>query len=154
MFTANLPRILLIAGVVPNTGAALFTAPELLPIVMTLTAMTARPSLAGCSSLLHSIPGRFQLMAATNGGDLATRGLFKRALGEEEAGKWKYFSCDSIQLAKPDPKVYDAIWAGFEGGRQSKGWFIASHTWCVSFILYRRHLLKVFSLLFWRQTNV
>lgn len=36
-----------------------------------------------------------------------------------------------IQLAKPAPKVYDAIWNNVVGekGSREKGWFVASHTW-------------------------
>lgn len=131
VFVLNLPRILLIAGITPLDGSSDFTVDSLASVTSTLTAMHPRPSLAACSALLLG-SGKFQLMAATNGGDPSTRGLFTRALGEEEAARWKFFSCDSIQIAKPDPRVYDAIWTGFGiGAENRKGWFIASHTWYV-----------------------
>lgn len=110
-------------------------------------AMTPRPSLAACSNLLLGTPGQFQLMAATNGGDASTRGLFKRALGDDISSQWKYFSCDSVGIAKPDPRVYDAIWANFDNCQRGKGWFIASHTWYVELVTPLFRLLLFLSVL-------
>lgn len=143
---ANLPKSLSIAKLSPPETAkvspdastpaystSVFSDEFLQPILMTLTAMTPRPSLAGCSKLLTAT-NKFTLLAATNGGAASTRGLFERALGKEiggEGGPWGVFSCDQHQVAKPAPAVYEQIWQRFEkeGLKERKGWFIASHTW-------------------------
>lgn len=97
-------------------STSVFSDEFLSPILMTLTAMTPRPSLAACSQLLVAT-GKFNLLAATNGGAASTRGLFERALGKEiggEGGPWGVFSCDTNQVAKPAPIVYEQIWQRFE----------------------------------------
>lgn len=94
--------------------------------------MDPRPSLAPASALLHAsgTKSKFRLMAATNGELDSTRGLFRRALGEEEARKWDVFSCDEVRVAKPREEVYEAVWRrlGLEG-EERVGWFVAAHTW-------------------------
>ena len=145
VFTANLPRILSIAGLTPPQpstedqklpySTSIFPDPLLQEIVQTLTAMTPRPSLQACSTLLLSAT-KFNLLAATNGGLASTRGLFDRSL-PSESSEWGYFSCDTAQVAKPAPEVYENIWKkleaiSFEKGEtefKREGWFIASHTW-------------------------
>lgn len=127
---ASLPRILLSAGLLASPSAAL--AFDLTPITSILTRLSARPSLATCSNLLlGSTEPAFRLLAATNGGAEMTRGLFDRALGEEESSRWEVFSCDEIKVAKPAQEVYEAVWKklGMEKKRTRAAWFVASHSW-------------------------
>ena len=70
-------------------------------------------------------------MGATNGAAESTRSLFDQALGEEESSKWAVWSCNEIQVAKPAPAVYEAVWRklGLESKEERNGWFVASHSW-------------------------
>lgn len=133
MLKASLPRILLSAGLLASPSAALEF--DISPITSTLTTLPARASLAACSALLlSSTEPSFRLLAATNGGAESTRGLFDRALGEEESLKWEVFSCDEIKVAKPAQEMYEAVWKklGMEKKKTRAGWFIASHSWYMS----------------------
>ena len=118
------------AGVRPPSNDPTFSGSTLAPVFATIPRMNPRPSLSACSSRFHE-SGLFRLMAATNGGAESTRGLFDAALGPEESVKWSVFSCDDVQVAKPAPIVYEAIWKklGLAEGAERTGWFIASHTW-------------------------
>ncbi|KAM0751097.1 HAD-like protein [Meredithblackwellia eburnea MCA 4105] len=122
---AALPRVILTAG---------FSCPESLDGVFAqLPKLAPRPSFAAASTLLvnSQTPG-FKILAATNGGVDSTKGLLKAALGDQ-AGEWSVLSCDELQVAKPDPRVYEACWErvglGSESGKERRGWFVASHTW-------------------------
>lgn len=133
----NLPKILLTANIQPPPGHTVEPslsynsafAPSIIdPILKTLTCMTPRPSLVAASALLLST-GKFELAACTNGGEANTRNLFDLAMGKEHSSKWGVWSCDMIQMAKPFPKVYEAIWERLVGTGERNGWFVASHTW-------------------------
>lgn len=91
-----------------STFTSPFSSECLAPIMATLSCMTPRPSLAAASELLVST-GKFNLLAATNGGEVNTRRLYDLGLGLEMSKNWGVFSCDTDGIAKPDPKVYKAI---------------------------------------------
>lgn len=115
-------------SLVPSSSSVSDSVTE--PIISRIPTLDARTGLDVASSLL--LDNKLRLLAATNGGLETTRGLFNRALGEEQAGKWQYFSCDEDKVAKPAPSVYAQIKKrlGVEDGKEP-GWFVASHTWCV-----------------------
>lgn len=131
-------------GLVPSSSAASPLSSSLTdPVISRIPTLDARPGLSAASSLLLS--HNFRLLAATNGGLGTTRGLFARALGDDEAERWEYFSCDEDKTAKPAPSVYRDVWRRLsvdEGDEKKHGWFVASHTWYVvslaSFALPRR----------------
>ncbi|BGP41824.1 hypothetical protein JCM10449v2_005815 [Rhodotorula kratochvilovae] len=119
------------------------------PILACIPILPPRPSLARASSLLLAHGCR--PLAATNGALATTRGLFARALGEEEADRWDYFSCDEDKVAKPAPQVYREVWKRLgQEGEEKRGWFVASHTWDLhaakkagfrtAFVTYEEHL--------------
>ncbi|KDE04650.1 hypothetical protein MVLG_04948 [Microbotryum lychnidis-dioicae p1A1 Lamole] len=125
---ATLPRVLQMNQITATT----LTQDDLSPVLSIIPSLPPRPSLVECSALLLAAENpSFQLMAATNGADKTTRGFYKSALGDEEAEKWMYFSCDEIEVAKPAPVVYEAIWERLRSKALGKdgGWFVASHTW-------------------------
>ncbi|SCV73991.1 BQ2448_6421 [Microbotryum intermedium] len=125
---ATLPRVLQMNQITTTT----LTQDDLSSVLSILPTLPPRPTLVKCSALLLASENpSFQLMAATNGADKTTKELYRVALGEEEAGKWMYFSCDEIQVAKPAPIVYEAVWERLRSqGLGKKGaWFVASHTW-------------------------
>ncbi|UZJ54926.1 hypothetical protein CBS101457_004246 [Exobasidium rhododendri] len=96
-----------------------------------------------------------ELWGATNGSLALAEKLFKTALGSDAAlfkgeGVSKkqqqqgdtaskgqgfgLFSCDEINVAKPEPKVYETIRSRiealeFDGKGTPSLWFVASHTW-------------------------
>lgn len=124
----NLHQVLLEAGILSSPNQAFNSE----PITSLLPSLNARPSLLDCHKLLTtSSEPTFRVMAATNGAGESTRGLFDLALGKEESEKWEVFSCNEIEVAKPAPAVYEAVWKrlGLEKKKDRSGWFIASHTW-------------------------
>ncbi|GAA5889018.1 hypothetical protein JCM8208_007745 [Rhodotorula glutinis] len=149
---ATLPRIYLMHGLVPSSSASSPLSSSLTdPVISRIPALDARPGLAAASSLLLS--HGFRLLAATNGGLDTTKGLFARALGDDEAQRWEYFSCDEDKTAKPAPGVYRDVWKRLgvdEGDEKKHGWFVASHTWDLfaakkagfktAFVTYEEHL--------------
>jgi len=92
-----------------------------------------------------------ELWGATNGGLALGEKLFKGALGgdtevfigDDGVGEKQVmrntlgkgvglFSCDEIKIAKPEPKVYEAIQNRIKTNSSSSSfssWFVASHTW-------------------------
>ncbi|PWN48012.1 hypothetical protein IE53DRAFT_389819 [Violaceomyces palustris] len=112
---------------------------------------------------------KVDVWAATNGGRPLARSLLRKNLGEIDgddlvSGNQKadpsrggsskgrgvgVFSCDDIKVAKPDPRVYQAILESVKAGKDGNGfsrsirstskedveggrrglWFIASHSW-------------------------
>ncbi|GAA5866959.1 hypothetical protein JCM8547_003932 [Rhodosporidiobolus lusitaniae] len=152
---ANLPRTLLMMNLIRSSAAS--SDPSSFdwssytdPITSTIPYMTARPGLTEATDLL--LADNFRLLAATNGGLDTTKGLYKKALGEETARKWGYFSCDEDKAAKPAPTVYRDVWRrfGFKDEEEKHGWFVASHTWDLfaakkagfktAFVTYEEHL--------------
>ncbi|GAA5851629.1 hypothetical protein JCM9279_002521 [Rhodotorula babjevae] len=124
---ATLPRIYLMHGL---SSSSPISSSLTDPVISRIPTLEARPGLGTASSLLLSHGCR--LLAATNGGLETTRGLFARALGDDEAQRWEYFSCDEDQAAKPAPSVYRDVWKRLgvdEGDEGRHGWFVTSHTW-------------------------
>lgn len=96
---------------------------------------------------------RVDLWGATNGSLILTQKLFGGALGErvplytgqhataQHAEQHRpntngvgvaLFSCDEIQVAKPDPRVYLEVKRRIQAdsaGEETRFWFVASHTW-------------------------
>ncbi|GAA6004203.1 hypothetical protein JCM10207_002480 [Rhodosporidiobolus poonsookiae] len=170
LLRANLPRTLYMSSLLAPPSfpsAALSAADEerVAPVLGALGRLDPRPGLREASALLFALSAAkdeggpvFKPLAATNGGLESTRKLFALALGEEEASRWGYFSCDEAQVAKPDRRVYEAVWrraaevgaSGAEEGKERRGWFVASHVWDLhaarlagfqtAFVAYEEHL--------------
>lgn len=82
------------------------------------------------------IPG-VQLVGATNGSHALANKLFTNALGEDARRNVTLWSCDDVQIAKPHPKVYEAIKKDIGINADAHAppsppaslWFVASHAW-------------------------
>lgn len=125
----SFPRSLRMAGVNPPDQPL-----DMQSLTSILPDLPPRPSLAAASQRLtthNSDQVSFRLMAATNGAAASTRRYFDRGIGEPESRQWEIFSCDEVQMAKPAPEVYEAVWRklGLFAQEQRDAWFVASHTW-------------------------
>lgn len=112
-------------------------------LMATLPTLEPRPGMVEAFSKTYRSGGkgtRVSLWGATNGSlDLAGK-LYQGALGvagkdDQKSGEgYSIWSCDQIQVAKPDPRVYEAIKErvikgdGFQKEDVSL-WFVASHSW-------------------------
>ncbi|GAA5902720.1 uncharacterized protein JCM6883_007218 [Sporobolomyces salmoneus] len=162
---STLPRIYLMNSLVPSSpasnGSSSIDSNLLDPIMAAIPKMGPRPGLQSCTRLLHDSSIDFNLLAVTNGGLETTKGYFYNAFSEE-GGKemvekefgWSFLSCDEIQCAKPDQKVYENVWKRLKsdhGIEKRQGWFVASHTWDLhaakragfktAFVTYEEHLV-------------
>lgn len=119
-------------------------------MMATLPALESRPGMVEAFSktyrsqeLRPKSVGHVSLWGATNGSlDLAGK-LFNTALGQSGVQKqdtqakgdgYSIWSCDEIKVAKPDPRVYEAVKRKVLEGDGLKAddsslWFVASHTW-------------------------
>lgn len=74
-----------------------------------------------------------QAWGATNGSIKLAETIFANALGKEAAQAVHLFSCDEIKIAKPDPRVYEAVKERITktgtDAEQVEKWFVATHSW-------------------------
>ncbi|GAA5850303.1 hypothetical protein JCM3766R1_001164 [Sporobolomyces carnicolor] len=160
---ATLPRIYAMHRLVSPSTSPVESARLVEPVFDSIKRMRPRPGLRSCAQTLKKRPGRestnleFDLIAVTNGGLETTRNYFSNAFsdGREEFEWWSFVSCDEIEVAKPDQRVYENVWkrlekkeeedettrdrrrqegqegkgAGVRRGFEKRGWFVASHTW-------------------------
>ncbi|KAM0790100.1 hypothetical protein ACM66B_005428 [Microbotryomycetes sp. NB124-2] len=125
----SLPRVLVEKGLVRAADASSF---DVTPVTSILSSVPPRPSFHALHNALSTCKTvEFKLVAATNGAAETTRQLFDNALEAQESQKWEIFSCDEIQVAKPAPEVYEAVWRklGMNDKTSRRAWFVASHTW-------------------------
>lgn len=112
---AQLPRTLAAAGV-PHSPH------DISNVVAAFSQLDPRPELA--AALQHLRDRGWTTIALTNGGVEATQALLE---GGGVAGLYdQVFSCDSIQISKPNAAVYGLVTErpGGEGA-----WMVAAHAW-------------------------
>lgn len=129
-----------IAQVLKNTfkrAAAIVDLPEnqvsdddVAAVMDMVTKLPPRPGLKKCLDGLRE--AGWEVLAVTNGGKQTSLNYYKQAgiqLDEDHL-----LSCDDIQVAKPDVKVYEAtnehlqkMVAGSKG--DGDRWFVAAHAW-------------------------
>lgn len=90
-------------------------------------AMEPRKGLKGCFDGLRK--AEWDVYAVTNGGKETSLQYFRNA--SIELADDHLLSCDEIQAAKPDVKVYNAATSlvGGKGSGAGERWFAACHAW-------------------------
>lgn len=91
--------------------------------------LEARPGLKGCYDGLRE--GGWDVYGVTNGGKETSLGYYELA-GIELDGE-HLLSCDEIQVAKPDGRVYETAHQHLTkrglGDGEGERWFVAAHAW-------------------------
>ncbi|CEH11771.1 PAF-1-RELATED [Ceraceosorus bombacis] len=109
---------------------------EVSQIMSSLQRLTPRPGMLEAWKRYEA--AHAEVWGATNGGLALAYKLFEGALGQGCIQKQQkdrgtaLFSCDEIEVAKPDARVYEAVRQRATQGRQPQSidlWFVATHTW-------------------------
>ena len=155
VFRASLSRVLQQAGMlapgqeeaggrvplrplhVAGSAAGGYPASVVDAMMASLKRLEPRPGMVEAFERIYRAPGNMEIWAATNGSLELGRGLFERALGAQAGADLSddrlrgvgLMSCDEIQVAKPDPRVYEAIKARLDASGPGSRWFVASHAW-------------------------
>ena len=94
-------------------------------IMAAVAALKPRPGLKACYDGLRA--AGWEVYAVTNGGKETTLGYYRRAGVAIMEGS--VLSCDEIQAAKPDLRVYENAWKRLAAADGGEMWFVAAHAW-------------------------
>jgi len=145
VFRATLPRVMLQAGLQPDAFASTGSDKALATGGNVQGFESAQESMMGSLSRLTPRKGMQAAFAryaaagveawgATNGSLKLAETIFSNALGQNAAKNVHRFSCDEIRIAKPDPRVYEAVKERIKAGagreqEEVELWFVATHSW-------------------------
>ena len=158
VFASTLPRVLLQAGLAPESSSSDLASAkrgagrqpatsveasgfeEVVQRMMgSLKRLTPRPTMQQAFATYEA--EGIEAWGASNGSRELSTALFEGALGKgsvrdhgvsgKEALKGVgVFSCDEVQIAKPDPRVYQAVLERIERGEKDiQKFFVATHSW-------------------------
>lgn len=115
------------ACMIVDVPAADVSDDDVAAVMAAMTKLDAVPGLKRCFDGLRD--AGWDVYGVTNGGAQTSLGYYSRA--EIELDEGHLLSCDDVQAAKPDARVYERanerlIASGCEEGER---WFVAAHAW-------------------------
>jgi 2-haloacid dehalogenase len=123
---ATLKRACLIVDLPPEQAP---TDDEVEAIMAAVKSLEARPGLKKCIDGLREAGA--EVYAVTNGGKETSLAYYRA--GGIDMDAEHLLSCDEIQVAKPDARVYGNVNKHLDarslGGGQQARWFVAAHAW-------------------------